>query len=166
MTKLVTSVIDFFHPPFRKLMPLQTFRYAACGGGNTMFDIVLYYISYNFVLKKKDIYLPFEPVDLYFFTLGSMIRAHIGALVIASTLSFFTGFWLNKNIVFVNSSLPGKAQMFRYLLLVLVCFLINYLCMNLFVDRFHIYPTISKIITTVIVVSFSYLTQKKFTFKQ
>ncbi len=155
MTKLVTSVIDFFYPPFRRIMPPQTFRYAACGGGNTLFDIFLYFIAYNFVLKKKYLYFSFMTIS-----------PHIGALIIASAISFFIGFWLMKNIVFNNSSLTGSAQMFRYLLLVIICFLINYICLKLFVERFHIYPTIAKVLTTIIVVSFSYVTQKRFTFKQ
>lgn len=155
MTKLVITVIDFFYPPFRRLMPLQTFRYAACGGGNTLFDIFLYFIAYNFILQKK-----------YVHTSLVTVSPHIGALIIASTISFFTGFWLMRTVVFSNSSLRGRVQMFRYLLLVVVCFIINYMCMKLFVEKFHIFPTIAKVLTTIIVVSFSYLTQKRFTFKQ
>jgi putative flippase GtrA len=56
-------------------------------------------------------------------------------------------------------------QLFRYFLLVLICIILNYFFIRLFVEYFHLYPTISKIITTAIVVSFSYLTQKNFTFK-
>jgi putative flippase GtrA len=37
--------------------------------------------------------------------------------------------------------------------------------MKLFVEQFHIFPTIAKVLTTIFVVGFSYLTQKKFTFK-
>lgn len=155
MTAMVISVIDFFYPPFRKLMPLQTFRYAACGGGNTVFDIFLYFISYNFILKKQ-----------YIHTSLFTISPHIGALIMASSISFFTGFFLMRTVVFNNSTLRGRVQLFRYLLLVVVCFIFNYGLMKLFVEKFHIYPTIAKMITTAIVVTFSYLTQKKFTFKQ
>ena len=47
----------------------------------------------------------------------------------------------------------------------LICIILNYIFIRLFVEHFHLYPTISKMITTAIVVSFSYLTQKNFTFK-
>jgi putative flippase GtrA len=50
-------------------------------------------------------------------------------------------------------------------LLVLVCIYLNYIFIKLFVEHFHFYPTVSKIFTTIIVVSFSYFTQKHFTFK-
>jgi hypothetical protein len=44
--KWITDCIDFFYPPFSKLMPIQTFRYAACGGTNTLLDIFMYWFSY------------------------------------------------------------------------------------------------------------------------
>ena len=53
----------------------------------------------------------------------------------------------------------------RYLMLVLVCILLNYVFIKLFVEQFGIYPTPAKMLTTIIVVSFSYLTQKHFTFR-
>src|SRR6187551_37581 len=43
----IIALIDFFYPPFSKLMDKQTFRYAACGGSNTAFDILLF-ISHHF----------------------------------------------------------------------------------------------------------------------
>jgi putative flippase GtrA len=50
-------------------------------------------------------------------------------------------------------------------LLVVICLFLNYIFIKLFVEQFHIYPTVAKILTTVIVVAFSYVTQKNFTFK-
>jgi putative flippase GtrA len=150
----ILEFIDFFYPPFRKIMPLQTFRYAACGGGNTLLDIFLYFISYNFILHKEIVYTP----------LGAM-KPHIAALMMSFAISFPTGFLLNRFIVFPGSILKGRIQLFRYLLLVLVCIYLNYIFIKLFVEHFHFYPTVSKIFTTIIVVSFSYFTQKHFTFK-
>lgn len=150
----IIAVIDFFYFPFRKLMPLQTFRYAACGGGNTLLDIFLYFLSYNYVLDKQIIYTP-----------AGAISPHIGAFLISFAISFPTGYLLNRFIVFPGSILRGRIQLFRYFLLVLVCVYLNYIFIKLFVEHFHIYPTISKMLTTVIVVSFSYFTQKHFTFK-
>jgi putative flippase GtrA len=155
MTNLVTSIIDFFYPPFRKFIPIQTFRYIACGGGNTLLDIVIFFISYNFILNK-------QVVDLGFFA----VSPHIMAFIIAFVVSFPTGFFLMRNVVFHDSTLHGRVQLFRYFLLVAVCILMNYIFIKLFVEHFNIYPTIAKILTTFIVVSFSYISQKKFTFKK
>jgi putative flippase GtrA len=151
----IISIIDFFYKPFRKLMPIQTFRYAACGGGNTMLDIFLYFISYNYILGKQIVFTPAGPIS-----------PHIAAFLISFSVSFPTGYYLNRFIVFPGSILRGRIQLFRYFLLVLVCVYLNYVFIKLFVEHFHIYPTVSKILTTVIVVSFSYFTQKHFTFKE
>ncbi|SEM97152.1 Putative flippase GtrA (transmembrane translocase of bactoprenol-linked glucose) [Chitinophaga rupis] len=154
MRNLILQVIDFFHRPFARLIPLQTFRYLACGGGNTALDIVLYFIMYNFVLHKQMVHLPFVT-----------ITPHIAALFMSLAITFPTGFLLSKYVVFSESNLRGRTQLFRYFMLVSACILLNYVFMKLFVEHLHIYPTISKILTTFFVVCFSYLTQKKFTFK-
>lgn len=135
-------------------MPIQTFRYAACGGGNTLLDIFIYFISYNFILNKKIVFTPAGPVS-----------PHIAAFLIAFAVSFPTGYLLNRFIVFPGSVLRGRVQLFRYFLLVLACVYLNYVFIKLFVEHFQLYPTVSKILTTVIVVTFSYFTQKHFTFK-
>ena len=151
---LIISFIDLFYPPFRKFVPLQTFRYVACGGANTLLDIGLYYVSYHYILEEKILDLGF-----------TAISPHIAAFFIAFCVSFPTGFWLMRSIVFTGSTLRGRVQLFRYLLLVGVCILLNYVFLKLFVEQWGIYPTPSKMLTTVIVVLFSYLTQKHFTFK-
>lgn len=150
----IIGVIDFFYQPFRRLMPIQTFRYAACGGGNTLLDIFLYFVFYNFVLKKQVVILP-----------AGAISPHIAAFLMSFAISFPTGYLLNRYIVFPGSILRGRVQLFRYFLLVVMCVFLNYIFIKLFVEHFHIFPTVSKMLTTVIVVSFSYLTQKNFTFK-
>lgn len=152
--KLIISFIDFFHPLVSKWMPLQTFRYAACGGANTLLDIVMYAIAYNFILHKQDLSIGFF-----------VFKPHIASIIIAFLVSFPTGFFLMRNIVFTQSTLQGRVQLFRYFVLVVVCLFLNYIFIKLFVEQLHIYPTIAKVLTTIIVVSFSYLTQKNYTFK-
>src|ERR1700753_2328691 len=154
LKKWIIDFIDFFYPPFSRIMPLQTFRYAACGGSNTLVDIVMYAVGYNLILHKHDVNLGFL-----------VIKQHIASIIIAWCFSFPMGFFLNRNIVFTGSTLHGRVQLFRYFVLVLICLLLNYVFIKLFVEQFHIYPTIAKVLTTIIVVSFSYLTQKNFTFK-
>ena len=152
--KWIISFIDFFYPPFSRFMTLQTFRYAACGGSNTLLDIFAYFISYNFILHKHDL------------DLGLLVfKPHIAAFLMSFCISFPTGFFLMRNIVFSGSTLHGRVQLFRYFLLVLICLFLNYVFIKLFVEQWHIYPTVAKIMTMVIVVSFSYLTQKNYTFK-
>lgn len=92
-------------------------------------------------------------------------KPYVAAFMMSFLVSFPTGFLLNRYVVFPGSSLHGRVQFFRYFLLVVICILLNYMFIRLFVEEFHIYPTVGKIITTGIVVVFSYLAQKNFTFK-
>jgi putative flippase GtrA len=154
MKNLINSLLDFFYPFFSRFMPKQTFRYAACGGGNTILDILIYFISYNYILEKQIVHTPMGAVS-----------PHIMAFLMSFVISFPTGYLLNRFIVFPGSTLKGRIQLFRYFVLVLVCIILNYVFIKLFVEQFGIFPTVAKILTTVIVISFSYLTQKHFTFK-
>lgn len=132
----------------------QTFRYIACGGGNTLLDIFLYFVIYNFVLRKQIVHTPLISISPY-----------IAAFMLSFMITFPTGFLLMKNIVFPGSVLKGRIQLFRYFMLVMVCILLNYFFIKLFVEKFYMYPTLAKICATAIVISFSYLTQRNFTFK-
>jgi putative flippase GtrA len=153
---LINAVIDFFYPFFRRFMPLQTFKYAACGGGNTVLDILLYAVSYNFIFKNKFIHVPF---------IGIQMSPYIAAFLTSFTVTFPLGFYMSRSIVFPGSTLRGRVQLFRYSLLVISCIALNYIFIKLFVEQCHLYPTVSKILTTLIVVAFSFVTQKHFTFK-
>jgi putative flippase GtrA len=152
----ILSIIDFFHPPFSRFIDKQTFRYLACGGGNTVLDILIYYLSYNFVLDKQDVVVP---------ALGWTIAPHIAAFFISFSVSFPIGFLLSKYVVFTQSNLRGRIQLFRYAVLVSMCILLNYFFLKVFVEALHLYPTLSKAITTAIIAVFSYISQRNFTFK-
>jgi putative flippase GtrA len=149
------SIIDFFYPPFNKLMDKQTFRYAASGGTNTLLDIALYFITYNFILQKKIIYL------------GTVaISPHIAAFLFTFPVTFLTGFILMRYIVFPESAATRKrVQITRYLTVVFICILLNYGFLKLFVEVMGWWPLPSKIVTTFFVVGFSYISQKKFAFR-
>lgn len=151
---LIGKAIDFFYPPFRKYMTLQFFRYGVTGAANMVFDWVLYFIVYNFVLQHRMLHLGFVTMS-----------AHIGALAITFPISFFTGFLLQKYVTFTTSYLRGRVQLFRYLLVVMVNLGLNYVGLKFFVEVIHFYPTPSKMLITIVTTIFSYFAQKKFTFK-
>lgn len=156
LNQSLTRTIDFFYiAPLRRLMPLQTFRYAACGGANVGFDLLLYFVLYNFVLDKEIVHI------------GSIlaISPHIAAWLIVFPITFLTGFWLNRNIAFHSSPLRGRVQLLRYLLSVSGSILLTYLCMKLFVDGLGFYPTPSNAITKGISIVYSYLMQKYYSFR-
>lgn len=136
-------------------MPIRTFRYAVCGGANMLLDIFIYYISYNFILHKQILNLGFIA-----------FKPHIAALWMAFFVSFPVGFLLSKYIVFSASQLKGRIQLFRYLLIVAANLVLNYVFIKIMVEQMHFYPTIAKIFTICILVTFSFLSQKHFTFKE
>ena len=154
MRKKIIAFIDFFYPPFRKMMPEQTFRYAVCGGSNMILDIFLFYISFNFILHK-------QVLDLGFISL----KPYNAALCMSFCITFPLGFLLSKYIVFNSSYLRGHVQLFRYVIIVSINLFLNYAIINLLVQYVHFFPTVSKIIATVIIVTFSFLSQKYFTFR-
>jgi putative flippase GtrA len=154
MRKKILSFIDFFYPPFKKFMPLQTFRYAVCGGCNMLLDIALFYISFNFILHQRILNLGFVA-----------LKAYNAALGMAFCITFPIGFLLNKFIVFNSSYLRSYVQLFRYVLIVAVNLFLNYAIINVLVQYMHFFPTIAKIFATIIIVAFSYLSQKHFSFR-
>ncbi|GHV00571.1 hypothetical protein FACS1894159_06560 [Bacteroidia bacterium] len=150
----ITRAIDFFYPPLRRLVPRLTFRYAACGGGNLLLNWFLYGVIYNFVIRKR--FLDLGPI---------VISPHIATLLVVFPITFFTGFWLQKNITFRSSPLGSGTQMWRYLLSVCGSLLLNYAGLKLFVEVAHLYPTPSQMIVSLLTIAYSYLMQHHFTFR-
>ena len=68
----ILPVIDFFYPPFRRIMNLQTFRYAASGGGNVLLGFLIYFISYKYLFHERDFHF-------HFFA----FKSHVAALFIS-----------------------------------------------------------------------------------
>lgn len=151
---LIIRIVDLFYPWFSRFLSRETFLYLVCGGGNMVLDLVLYFISYNFILHKQILDLGFVAIS-----------PHITAFIIAFCITFPLGFLLAKYITFSQSDLRGHIQLIRYGVTVVVCILMNYVFLKLFVEYFHWYPTISKAVATVIIAIYSYLSQKHYTFR-
>lgn len=150
----IFNVLDFIYPLFKHFFSIQQFRYAACGGGNTVLNIFMYFIAYNFILERQLTHLGLLS-----------IRPHIAAFLIAFCVSFPIGFYLNRYIVFHTSPLRKRTQAFRYLLTISICILLNYFFLKLFVEILNWYPTPSMMLTTVFITIFSYISQNQFSFK-
>lgn len=155
MRALIIRMLDVFYPIFKPFFNRQTYYYAACGGFNMLLDLVLYFIAFNFIFQKQVVhlteYIAFEP--------------YIAAFLFAFIITFPTGFALSKYVVWTESTIKGRVQLFRYFLLVITNLVLNYVLLKFFIEILHFYPTIAKFFTIVIVVLFSYLTQKHFTFR-
>jgi len=150
----VLPVIDFFYSPFRRIMPLRTFRYAACGGINTILSFIVYFITFKYIFKEENVHF-----DFYVFT------PHSAALFISFLFSFPFGFFLMKYVVFSDSNMRGSIQLLRYFMIYLFNLALNYILLKILVEIFHIYPVTAQILATIVIIVFSYLAQRHFTFK-
>lgn len=157
LKKILTRSIDTIYmlPPIRRLVPLQIFRYAACGGLNLAWNAVLYYIIYHYVIFENNLDLRIV-----------VISPHVAAMCIVFPITFFNGFWLNKHVAFGNSALKSHTQLVRYALSVAGSLLLNYVLIKLLVEICHIYATPSMIITSLICTVYSFLMAKYFTFRE
>lgn len=135
-------------------MNLQTFRYAASGGGNTLLGLIIYFISYKYIFFEKMFHFGF-----YAF------KGHNAALFLSFSITFPVGFFMSKYVVFSDSNMKGRIQLFRYFIVCLFNLFINYLLLMIMVEKFHVYPVLAQIITIVIVITFSYVAQRNFSFK-
>ena len=138
LAEKITNIINrFYVRPLRKIIPHQTFLYAACGGGNMFFNWVLYGIIYNFIIQEQAIHI------------GSVsMSAHDSTYWIVVPIIFYTGFWLNKHIAFAESKLRTRTQLVRYFISVLGVMILSNLGLKFFVEYVGIYPTPSYIITS------------------
>jgi putative flippase GtrA len=150
----IISTIDWFHKPFSKYVTHETFRYGVTGGCNSVLDIFLYFVFYNFIFDKKVLDLGIVSISPY-----------IAAFLFVFPITFTTGFILAKYITFTQSILRGKVQLFRYGLSVAGSILLNYLLLKLFVEVAGLWATLSKILTTGVVILYSFIIQKHFTFR-
>lgn len=156
MREAITRIVDFFYlKPLRKVVPQETFRYAFVGGLNLGFNMVLYWICFHFVLQKQD-------TDLFGIV---VVSAPILAFLITFVITFFSGFYLARNIAFGRSQVHGGQQLFRYAQVVAVNIAINYFGLKLLVEVCGFYPSPSYAAIQVVTTVFSYLAQRYYTFK-
>jgi len=154
LVDLLQTSIDFFYPPFRNYMSIQFFRYGVVGASNLVFDWVLYFIIYNFILQHR-------MLNLGFVTLSS----HIASLAIKLPIVLLSGFLLQKFVTFSYSEIRGRIQLIRYLIVFCVNLVITYIGLKIMVDFFHFYPTPSNMIISILTVAISYYSQKHYTFR-
>ena len=148
------TFLDVFYPLVRRITPVQLYRYAACGVINVFLDIFTFYVSYHLILRE-------QPLDLGFFS----FKSHTAAYMLSFCITFPAGFLLSKYVVWLDSNIPGRIQLFRYFLMVLSNILLNVVFLKLFIEVFHWAPLVAKSVTTGIVICNSYLNQKYFAFK-
>ena len=156
LSQALTKLIDrFYVSPVSKFCSRDFFRYGVCGATNMTLDAIWYFVIYHFVIRARYI-------DLFIVN----ISPHISSLLIVFPITFFTGFLLNRYVAFHATEQASGKQLKRYALSVVGSIIINYVCMKFFVEYLNIWPTPSKMLTTVVSVAYSFLAAKYYTFRK
>ncbi len=156
---IIVDVIDFCHVhiPFVKVIPKQTFRYIACGGTNTVLGLVLYSLVFVHVLHQAE----------YVHIIGDLqITSRVAAWFVQFMFCLPVGFLLSSYVVFPESQIHGRVQLFRYIMSTLIFLLMSYVLTKMFAIVIPIVRAdIANIFVALITTILSYLTQRFFTFK-
>ena len=148
--------IDLFYPVFKRVLPFRLYAYLAVGAINTVLNIVLFAVFYQFILPRAG-----------FVINGIPVAAYTVSLLLAFALTVPTGFWLAKHFAFKQEEDTDEQtarKLGKYVLVVLQGLGSDYLIMKGLIVFLNMQPTIAKIISTVIVLTANYLLQKYFTF--
>jgi putative flippase GtrA len=148
------SIIDFFHPPFKKWIPVETFRYIACGGGVTVLGLVIYFLAYNYMFSTDKVQIA-----------SFQVARYIAAYIVSFVVSFPVGFFLNKFVVFQKSHLKGRVQLFRFATLQGINIGLNYTLLHFFAGWCGFWATPSQTLTTFLIAVFSYFFQRHISFR-
>ena len=141
---LIRIIDKFYVRPLTRIVSRRMFRYAVCGGANMVLDLMWYFLIYHFVVAER--YIDLGVV---------VVSPHVAALVVVFPITFFTGFWLNRNVAFCVTDARASGQVVRYAISV---------AGSLFVEVCGVWPTPAKALTTAVCVIYSYLAGRYFTF--
>lgn len=121
-----------------------------------MLGLVIYSLAYNIVLHRESTHI-YKDV---------FITAPVGAQIISFCINFPAGFILSRYIVFPESTLHGRKQLFRYALMTATFILLTYVLIKIFAALLPmVRADISFIFISIIIAVLSYLSQRFFTFK-
>ncbi|MFM7177104.1 MAG: GtrA family protein [Bacteroidota bacterium] len=137
------------------LLRNKVVRYFFSAGTATVVDVSVYFTTYNYILRKTDI--PFVG--------PFVLTAPMLSLVISYSCGLFTNFFITRKLVFSESDLRGRKQLFRFVQVALLVLFLNYLFMKFLVQVLEWYPTISRVISALSIGVMSYLFHKNYSFK-
>jgi putative flippase GtrA len=104
------------------------------------------------------------PLELPYNT-SFVVTAYTLSSVSCFIITFSIGFLLMKYVVFTGSELKGRVQLFRYALSSAMSGVLGWFILKIFIEFLSIYPSIANVLASCIVVIFSYLMQRNFSFK-
>lgn len=154
-SRYIVRFIDFFHPPFSKLIPLKTFRYGVTGGSNALLNLIIFYLTYTYILKAQILVV-----------WNISISPYIAAYIMALSVSFPVGFLLNKYVVFESANGRGRNQLLLYAALTFSTMLMHYSLLHFLIGYLGFWATPSEAGIIVLMAVFSYFFQSRVTFRK
>ena len=139
----------------KKVLNFKLIRYGLSSGIATGVDVIVYFLSFNYLLQKKDLAVL---NDLVF-------SASTIALIISYTCGLFTNFTITKYFVFTESNLRGRHQLMRYVAVALFILFLNYGFMSVLIKGLAWYPTISRAVSAVVIGFASFLIHRSYSFR-
>jgi putative flippase GtrA len=139
----------------RKLIHQSIFRYGVAAAIATSVDVVVYFLTFNYVLKKADWHV-FAPL---------VISAPTISLAVSYSCGLITNFTLTKFFVFPGSDLRTRHQLMRYVLVALVVLGLNYLIMSFLIKGLAWFPTIARATSAIIAGFASFTAHRVFSFR-
>ncbi len=153
MRNTILKFVDFFYKPFKKFIPKTDFRYLAIGGSSWLLGNIIYAIAYEYVFISTKTEL-----------LNIEFKRENAALLLHFIIIIPYGFLMNKFIVFAHSKIKSSTQFIRFISLVIVNIILNYILLKYFIEYFFISPITAKIVISIGLAAFSYIYQQYFTF--
>jgi len=93
------------------------------------------------------------------------VKPHSASLFLSFCVTFPIGFFMSKYVVFSDSDLSGRVQLFRYFLICQFNLFLNWILLKIGVEFMQIHPLPAQMITIAFVVAVSYLAQRYFSFR-
>jgi putative flippase GtrA len=158
MGQLIRRFLDIFHPLFARFFDKQTYYYAACGGVNLVSSWLFFFLFYQYLFEKRIFNMEING-EIY------VVSAYTLSSMLCFVIAFLLGFLMNKFVVFTDSQLIGRVQLFRYAVSSWLSWLCSYLILKTLIEGLQFYPSIANVVASVITVFISYLLQRKYSFK-
>ncbi|MFR9523202.1 MAG: GtrA family protein [Rikenellaceae bacterium] len=157
IARAITQTIDLFYiKGLESFIPRHTFRYGVCGVANSVcLDTIFYYLIYHYIIGM-------QIVDLGFYA----ISPEVASLILVFPITFFIGFWLNRNVAFHATAEREERQVSKYALSVCGSIILSYVSLKFLVSVCHIWATPAKTLSSLIVALYSYLAARHFTFRK
>ena len=158
MGTLIRRLLDLIYPLFARFFDKQTYYYAACGGANLVSSWLFFFLFYQYLFEKRIFNMEING-EIY------VVSAYTLSSMLCFVIAFLLGFLMNKFVVFTDSQLIGRVQLFRYAVSSWLSWLCSYLILKTLIEGLQFYPSIANVVASVITVFISYLLQRKYSFK-